>query len=95
MTGLEGINREEWSSVPFLLRLVGGPGDGREITWGCLPEMFWIPVPPSISDFLEGHVPINVPVVNVIGYVQTGHVADDGARLYRMRRSGRGPGRRD
>lgn len=87
MTGLEGINREEWSSVPFLLRLVGGPGDGREITWGSLPPIFRLPVETPLAELLMDVGRVSVMSLRCIEYVQTDHVADDGARLYQMRKS--------
>lgn len=87
MTGLEEFNRQEWAGVHYTLRLVGGLCDGQEITWGCLPEIWRHPVRMSLAEFLEDPASALWPVTHVVEYVQTGSVADDGARLYRMRRS--------
>lgn len=87
MTDLESLNRSEWAEVPYRLRLVGGPADGQEIMWGCLPQVFRVPVPTSITELLMDVGRVEVQSLRCTEYVQTGSVADDGARLYRMRRS--------
>lgn len=81
MTDLEAFNRREWDEVPYTIRLVGGACDGKVITWGCLPEIFRVPVEPSVTELL-GITPFHPGCVE---YVQTGRVAEDGARLYQMR----------
>jgi len=81
VTGLGAFSREEWAEVPYTIRLVGGLFDGREIGTLVLPGFFRVPVEPSVPELL-GIAPFHPGCVE---YVQTGHVADDGARLYQMR----------
>lgn len=86
MTGLRDINRAEWGEVPFRLRLVGGPFDGQEITWNCLPRIWRCPVETSVTDLLTLSES-TYPVLQTIEYTGTDQVADDGAHLYKVRTS--------
>jgi hypothetical protein len=75
-----------WNGAPFLLRLIGGPFDGREIVWECLPIIFRIPIEVSGPDLLIQFPSEPSVQLQLAEYVQTGRVADDGARLYQVRK---------
>jgi len=75
-----------WNGTPFTLRLVGGPFDGREITAQILPRNFLVPVVVDTFMTTTGLVEETYPLCEAVEYVQIGGVADDGARLYQMRK---------
>jgi hypothetical protein len=85
---LREINDEEWCDVPYTIRLVGGEFDGKKITWECLPQIFRVPVPVNVITALYVPDPAEVPIPmhpEVVEYIRTGKVAEDGAHLYTMR----------
>lgn len=90
---LRELNREEWADVPVRIRLVGGPGDGREITWDSWPQIWRFPLPVSVVDLLASAdrgdlYPTGANFADrLVEYCWTDSVADDGARLYRVRNS--------